>query len=100
MFASFPGFIPGYQAARKLLPASSDFPNFVPRDAKHEYLKPLTKEERKRFGLEANDEGQVSDPAKKPKPTPVAPRFRYKAKADVNVQAKVEPKSHPETPPK
>lgn len=33
------------------MPPSMDFPNFVPRDTRHEYLKPLTPDERKRFGL-------------------------------------------------
>ena len=47
----FPGFIPGWKLARQLLPPASDFPNHEPRDPKHEYLTPLTAEERKRFNL-------------------------------------------------
>jgi hypothetical protein len=89
MFASFPGFIPGYQAERDLLPPSSEFPNFIARDTQHEYLKPLTAEERKRFGLPQRNSGQATDTdtAQKPKPPAGGPRFRYQTRGGTTLQA-------------
>lgn len=77
MFGKFPGHIPGYRAAQDLLPASFTFPNFVPRDTKHGYLRPLTDEERHRFGLPSRLNGQAKAPKKPGAQTETPPRFRY-----------------------
>lgn len=98
MFASFPGFIPGYRAVRDLLPPSGTFPNFVARDGKHEYLKPLTAEERKRFGLPPRESGQASDPQQNPKPAPGGPRYRYQTRGGTTLQAVGDPEPVPEPP--
>jgi hypothetical protein len=87
MFASFPGFIAGHQADRDLLPPCGEFPNFVPRDTKHQYLKPLTAEERKRFGLPARKGGQESDQAEKTSAASGGPRFRYQTKGGTSLHA-------------
>jgi Type IV secretion-system coupling protein DNA-binding domain len=96
MFASYPGFIPGYVAERDLLPPCSDFPNFVARDPKHQYLKPLTSEERTRFGLPARKGEQPTDSAQKP--TGGGPRFRYQTKGGTTLQAVSDPEPIPEPP--
>jgi hypothetical protein len=116
MFASFPGFIPGYQATRELLPAAADFPNFVARDDKHQYLEPLTAEERKRFRLPAQkqrqaaeaakkdpegkrrDDNQASDSERKPKPPTGGRRFRYPTKGGTALHAVDDDEPLPELP--
>jgi hypothetical protein len=97
MFASFPGFIPGYQAERDLLPPSRDFPNFVARDTSHEFLKLLTAEERERFGLPARTPGQASGPPQT-KATPGGPRFRYQTRGGTTLQAVPDTEPIPEPP--
>jgi hypothetical protein len=77
MFSSFPGFIPGYRADQDLLPPSQTFPNVVPRDTKHEYLTPLSAEERKRFGLPPRNDGK-----EKPKAPTDQSRYRYDPKVN------------------
>jgi hypothetical protein len=98
MFASFPGFIPGYQAARDLMPPAADFPNFVPRDEKHQYLEPLTAEERKRFGLPPRDGTQGSESAQTPKPPAGGRRYRYPTKGGTALHAVGDDEPIPEAP--
>jgi hypothetical protein len=98
MFASFPGFIPGYQAERDLVPPSSAFPNFVPRDPQHEYLKALTAEERKRFGLPPREPGQATATAPKPTPPGGAPRYRYQTRGGTALHAVSDPEPVPDPP--
>jgi hypothetical protein len=86
VFGSFPGHIPGHVAARDLMPASSEFPNFVERDPKHQYLKQLTAAERKRFGLSPRDGKQASEAAQMPKLPTGGPRFRYQTKGGTTLQ--------------
>lgn len=91
MFGSFPGYIPGYRAARELLRPSSAFPNFVPRDNRHEFLKPLTGEERKRFGLPPRGAQKgAGTPAENPPGPARRPRFRYQTRGGTTLQAVAE----------
>jgi hypothetical protein len=70
-FASFFGFIPGQKLSEMLMPRDPDYPDIVKRDPEHEWLKPLSDEERKRFRLPPRDKHKAEAQAEKP-------RYRYR----------------------
>jgi hypothetical protein len=70
-FASFFGFIPGQKLSEMLMPRDPDYPDIVRRDPEHEWLKPLTDDERKRFRLPPRDKHMAKAQAEKP-------RYRYR----------------------